>query len=856
MAEAERAAPGGAAPSDDRTTRYVRALSRRSGTVLLLSIVLALLSALSLLRLRLDVDLLSMLPQGRERFADYQRYVSRFGVADIAVAMVRAPSSSVAIRFAAAFEDELSRAPEVQGVRSRVDLEAFFAALRAGALPRLLPVDAHGEVAQRLMPEGIDAAVKNLKRILATPGSVGTSAYLAGDPLGLGALLGDRLASARPDRALSPSSEYVLSPDGRRLLLLIRPAAPAYDLEAAERLAAALSAAEQRARARSGVGDQVTVAYTGAFAFALEDSALLRADMMIYSALALLGVLAVFYAGYRSLAFLPLVTWQIVLGTLVTFAIGLIVEGKLNAVSLAFAVIFYGLGIDAAIHFYTRFLEEWGGAGPVETPLARTIRGLFAPTTVAATTTAAAFVVIGLSSFAGIAQLGFLTALGMLLNLPASFVLLPAQIVVAHRRGLLSGVVRPPAPTVRLASLVAFLARHRVVFGALAVVLLLAALVRARDARLDTNLFHLRPSESRAAAVQQEIEREFGLVDPDGAVLIESPEVDPQAVEAVLRANERATEALERLREEGLVDTVLSAAALLPSRATQDERLRAWAALPRERAADELATRLAAAGFDVTRFSDALRALREVPAAIDPTTAPLPGLELLFERHVRRDEHGTAILLPFRPRDVDALEIVAEGLPREIDVDGASVTVTGRPLMERELHAAMRSEIVWFIAAVSFGSLVVIWLRFRDLPVTLAVLVVPAVVVLLLLALLGATGVAIDAVSLIVFPITVGLGVDNCVYLAERCRETRSLREAVASTGRPFAITAATTAVGFGVLALSRYPALANLGWVAAASMLTCYVATMLLLPVVLPLRRLGAVPDAARDDGIAEANA
>jgi len=112
---------------------------------------------------------------------------------------------------------------------------------------------------------------------------------------------------------------------------------------------------------------------------------------------------------------------------------------------------------------------------------------------------------------------------------------------------------------------------------------------------------------------------------------------------------------------------------------------------------------------------------------------------------------------------------------------------------------------------------------------------VPSLVVLLLLAILGATGSPIDVVNLIAFPLTIGLGVDNAVYLAERCRELRSLREGVASTGRPLTITAATTAVGFGVLALSRYPALAGLGGLAATGIVLCLAATLLLLPVLLP---------------------
>lgn len=830
----------GAAPAP--AAGYVAWLTRYSGTILLLSLAIGAISALSLLRMRLDVDLLSMLPQGRQRFADYQRYVARFGAQDVAIAVVRAPDPSSAIRFAAAFEVELARAPEVRGVRSRVDLAAFAAALQAGALQRLLPLDAHAEVARRLTPAAIDDAVRNLRRILAMPGSVGTSAYLAADPLGLGALLGEALARSRPDQALKPGNEYILSGDGRRLLMLIRPAEPGFDLEAAARLGAALAAAEAEARASSGSGDEVSVGYTGAFAFALEDASLLRTDILVYSFLALLGVLAVFLAGYRSLEILPIATYQILLGTLVTFALGLLIEGQLNAISLAFAVIFYGLGIDAAIHFYTRFLEEWGGAGPIEPPLARTIASLLPATIVAATTSAVAFVVIGFSDFAGVSQLGFLTALGMMLNIPATFLLLPAQLLWVHRRTRLLRAGRQLAPTVRLAGLAAWVARHRAVTACAAVAVLLLACVAARNARLDTNLFNLRPMHSSAALVQVELEREFGLVDPEGAVVIETPRVDdPASDEAVLQANERVTTALEVYRGEGLVQTVLSPAALLPSIATQEARLASWAALARQRAADELAARLAAAGFNVELFDAALAALRSVPAPIDPTLSSLPGLELLFERQLRRDEDGLALLVPFRPRDPEALAAIAERLPRDVAVAGeVRVTVTGRPLMERELHATMRREMVGFLVVVALGNALLIWLRVRNAGVTLTILAVPSAVIVLLLALLGAGGTAIDAVNLIVFPLTIGLGVDNCVYLAERCRETGSVRAAVASTGRPLAITTGTTAVGFGVLALSRYPALSGLGALAAASILLCFVATMILMPLLLPRRWIG----------------
>src|SRR5215831_196398 len=87
-------------PGEQHALRFVGWLARHAGTVLLVALCVAALSALSLLRMRLDVDLLSMLPRGRPQFADYQRYVARFGAQDVAVAVVDAPDAMTAIRFA------------------------------------------------------------------------------------------------------------------------------------------------------------------------------------------------------------------------------------------------------------------------------------------------------------------------------------------------------------------------------------------------------------------------------------------------------------------------------------------------------------------------------------------------------------------------------------------------------------------------------------------------------------------------------------------------------------------------------------------------------------------------------------
>jgi len=815
--------------------RYVRWLAPRTGRVLGSSVGLALLAALSLFRLEFDVGLVSMLPKGAPRFADYERFVERFGAQDLVIALVRAPDRASGIRFASAFARDLEARPEILAVRARVDREAFLQALREGGLPRLLPLDRYDEIERRLAPENVDATVAAMKQALSMPGALGLGSALVADPLGLSMVLGEALAESRPDRALDPGAEVLASPDGRSFLLLIRPAEGGYDLRDVERLALTLETTEATTRARLGEPGEVTVGYTGAFAHAREDSVLLRRDISLYVFLALALVLAVFYVGYRDLRILPFVTYHLTVTTLLALAIGIVLLGRLNLISLAFAAIFYGLGIDAAIHFYTRFLEERATRDDPESALAHSIGALLRPTLLATATTVIAFGVAGFSSLSAVAQLGLLTAIGLVLNVPATFVVMAALLLWFDRRGSFDRV-RPPTRATWLSAAAVVVARYRRVSVPGLVVLFALAAAPATRSSIDTDLFHLRPAESRARAVEQEIQRDFGFTDPHGSVLIETARVaDPTATDGVLRVAEVITERLREQERRGRVLSVTSPSPLLPSRATQEARLDAWRELPREQAADRLAAALDRSGFRVERFEDAIRALRGVPTFADATATLLPGLEILIERQVERDASGLSVLVSFTPKDAAALEQVAAGLTEDLDLpSGVSVVVTGRPLMEAELGRTARRELWGFLAIVLVGTLMLVGSRERRVGPTLALLAVPVGSVVLVLGLTQALGIPLTPVSVVVLPLTVGIGLDDCLYLVERYRETEDVGEAVARGGRALSITTGTTIAGFGALALSRYPALSGLGALAAVSLAICFLTTLLLLPALL----------------------
>jgi predicted RND superfamily exporter protein len=128
-----------------------------------------------------------------------------------------------------------------------------------------------------------------------------------------------------------------------------------------------------------------------------------------------------------------------------------------------------------------------------------------------------------------------------------------------------------------------------------------------------------------------------------------------------------------------------------------------------------------------------------------------------------------------------------------------------------------------------------------------AALMVPALLgVLVVFAGMTMAGIALDPVNLIVLPLILGIGVDDAVYLHAGVRGGLGVDEAMRESGRALVMTSYTEIAGFGCLALSRSPALATMGLLAAAGLLVSLAATLVVLPAALALFQ---PPDVRRRD-------
>jgi predicted exporter len=801
--------------------RWADFVERRHRAILGLSLALLLLSALSLRSLRFDFDVLDMLPSGAPAFDDFKRFVGELGQLDELIILAEGDHPAALRAFADRFAERLARLPEVERVQVKVDPRAIVEGILGQHAYNYLPDEAFVRLEGLRAPGALDALMRENRARLQMPLDLMAARLVQHDPLGLLRMTLESIQTSLGPASVGLADGYVSTPDGRALLLLVRPKASAFDIVFTTRFMDGVRRGEAEARA----GSAVRVGYTGAYAFALEDAATIRWDLRRYTVLALVSVLAVFYAAYRSFAILPFVTYPLVLTTLVTFALSLVLFDSLNAVSISFTAILYGLSVDSAIHYYTRLLQEMR-TGDTRAAVARTTRALAGANVVASTTTAVAFAIIGFSVLAGVRQLGILTAVGMLINIVEFFVLYPALSFVLPRGALTERGLETPG----MGRIAAASARRAVVMAAVATVAAVVSIYGASRVRVDANLPGLRPAGSEAQRVEERIVSLFGSSTRDGALLVSGP-----SLEAVLQQTDKMVRRLEAYREEGLLRSLRSVTTLLPPAGVQQARLERFGKLPRREIADELRAALARNGFVAARFERFFDWIENPGAGVvslgSPAMAPFG---LILERHVRaRDGRYTVATYVEAAPGID-LDAVDARLRR--DFPGEEFALAGRTRLENELTRVLRRELVVFLVLAVITNFALVYMNFRSLVTSVAVLATPLLVIAMCLWLMALADIAVGPVNLIVFPLILGIGVDNCVYLAERHVQGQSLELSARYGGRAMLIASLTTMAGFGFLGLSRYPALSEMGMLTGLGLLVCLIGALTLVPALLAL--------------------
>lgn len=635
-----------------------------------------------------------------------------------------------------------------------------------------------GVTPERFTEAGLRAALEEDLTLLASPMGSLVNRVLPSDPTGEFVGLVERFAlGGGPNK----QHDVWFSRDGKQALLLAQTRAPGFDIDGQERALQRLHAAFDQLKAEQRLTGAQLVA-TGPGIFAISSRASIEADVSRISVIAVVLVSALLLAVYRSPRLLLLTLLPVVTGALAGIAAVSIAFASVHGITLGFGVTLLGEGVDYAIYLFTN-ATAGSSAARANAQLWRTLR-------LGVLTSVCGFGVMLLSDFTGLAQLGLLSIVGLIVAFGVTRLVLPQLSPSQYQ-------AQPPAGLgpllVRLAQAAPKL-RY-----ALAVMLAgCAALLATHGDLWDDRLGSLSPVPEADQKTYERLQRELGAPDARYLIVVTAPDQ-----QAALEQAEQLGEVLDRLQQSGTLGGYDSPAQVLPSERTQRQRQQA---LPD---AAVVQSRLDAAArglpFRVDSFQPFLEDIAKARTAplLQPGDLAQTALKVKFDSLLAPRADGWMAMLSLRDvRDASALAAALDQMHL------TSIHLLDVKQEVGDLYRSYRGQALRFALIGAAAIALLLLVSLRSVKRAWEVLLPLAAALLATTALLTLDGRQLTMFHLVGMLLVIGVGSNYTLFFERRTFAQSDPLRTVTS----LVLCNTSTVIGFGLLALARAPVLNAIG--------------------------------------------
>src|ERR1017187_9920176 len=594
------------------------------------------------------------------------------------------------------------------------------------------------------------------------------------------------------------------------------------------------------------------------------------------TALTFVLICILFAAGFREVLrpLMAVVTMIIVLAACMGYAT--ISVGHLNMITVTFAVMILGLGIDLGIQFIARYEEELKKSSRRAEAVRMAIQHTGPSIITAGVTNAAAFFAMGLSGFRGVIELGVIAGGGMLIATAATMTVLPALLLLVHRKHEATHI---PAQSVAT-RIEQFLVRRPYWMLMACGILTAGALLVGWTVRFDYNVLNLQskglasvetelrllkadvestlfasivcndlpevrtlherlsklPSVATVHSIaelipvqqKQKVEIIRGIKQELGSVQFVVPPYDPVDTEVVLhslaslrlRANQllgAATargDATSQAALKPLIEAALQTRTKL--QALEPNVLRSWL----EKYERQFYTDLDAQMQLLAGQADKPMELGDVPQEV---------------RQMLVGRTGKFLIRVFPKENIWEREALVRFVR---DVQSVAPKVTGTPSGLYEFVEILKTgyckAALWALLVIA----ILIFIDFRGGYATLLTILPLLVGTAWMLGAMAVARIDFNPANIMVLPLIVGIGVAYGIYVVQRYRESHEATFYSKSTGRAVILSALTTTVAFASLLIGAHRGIRSLGLVMTIGVIACLIAALALLPALLEAAR------------------
>ena len=772
--------------------------------------------------IKIETDILASLPRHDPVLAGAYRVIRHLPVQDrlIVDVEIRGGNRDILVEGADRIEASLGKSGLFRDVGMR-QMQALFPELMddlVGRLPLLFDgpqLEEH--VAPLLEPARVRKAVEeNLKTLHGLEG-IGQAGIIARDPFGLRNPVLTRMAQLLPASDAMLYRERLLSKDGAHLLLMAELAGSATDTTYSRAIPPLLQGiAEDLNRRYQPRGVSFVLTPAGAYRAALDNENVARGDMRMAILLTTLGIAALLIVTFPRpliglLALLPSTA-----GAILALFVCSFLFPALSILAVSFGGAIMAFSVDLGIA-YLLFLDR-----PFETSGKQAAREVQAAEILAALTTIGAFLLLLVSRFRVLAEIGVFAALGVTFTF-----------VFVH--GVFPRIfpVMPPARKSRNVWLTRTLDRIVLSGGnarIVAIVLFFAVMLCFSRPVFQVDINAMNSMSGETVAAEKRLQETWGNLTSRVYLLTEGR--NPEELQA---KSDRLAGMFQQDIRQGTLKAAFALSDLFPGKELAMRHAAAWRDFWTPRRVSEMNRSLREAaretGFAPDAFAPFLTSLSAPPvsaAAIPEKYAGLLGMTPGPSSWVQ-----VSMVTPGPAYEAKAF------FDRYTATNLVSVFDAG--LFRSRLGEVLVSLFIQIAVITGLGIVIVVFLFFLDWRLSLIVLTPVAFALVCTLGTLNLLGRPLDIPGIMLWIVIMGMGIDYGIYYV--CAYQRYQDERHPSMGlirQAMFLAAATTLIGFGVLAGASHAVLKSIGVTSLLGIAYSFLAAFLIVP---PLVKRALVP-------------
>jgi hopanoid biosynthesis associated RND transporter like protein HpnN len=622
----------------------------------------------------------------------------------------------------------------------------------------------------------------------------------------------------------------------------------------------------------------VTVRLTGSIPIADDEFATLREGAALNGVLTVFAVLIILWLALHSARIILAVFIALFTGLFITAAAGLALVGSFNPISIAFFVLFVGIGVDFGLQFSVSYRAERFEREDLFGSLVATASNTGGRLALASAATAAGFLAFTPTAYEGLSELGAIAGMGMIVAFIMSITVLPAML------RLLNPPAEPhPLGYAFLSPVDRFLERNRVPVLVITLCTALAASPLLYWLHFDFNPMDLRNPHVESIATYLDLKKDPEMSGQTIEVLAPSlaeadamakklsalPEVSramtlsgfvPEDQDAKIALIAEAAGTLDPALNPKEVKPAPTDVETVESLEATSNALHAVAAKAPDSAGGKAAGRLSKALASLAKATLEVRSKAET-TLIEPLKITLSD--------IRQSLHPEKVTVARLPPGLASGWVSSNGgarvsvLPRGDVNDNAvlenfvaavtkiapnatgqavGIVEAGKTIVSAFIEAAF-----WALGSIAI-LLYVALRRVTDVALTLFPLILAGLVTLETTVIIG---MPLNYANIIALPLLLGVGVAFKIYYIMAWREGRSGLLASPLTRAVF-FSGMTTAVAFGSLMLSNHPGTASMGQLLALSLVSTMAAAVLFQPLLMgPPRGKEKPEDAAAKEPV-----